>query len=50
MEVGDFSSQQVGGCKYHSASERKLEGLGYSDKSATFWTSLGATLSIEFGV
>ena len=33
-----------GGQMCHGASERKLDVLGYSDKSDTFWTCLGATL------
>lgn len=38
VEEAMGASEHSGGCKCHNASETKLEGLGYSNKSATFWT------------
>lgn len=43
MGAGGFSFQHVE-AKCLIVHQRKLDVLGYSDKSDTFWTCLGATL------
>lgn len=41
------ASEHSGGCKCHKVPERKLEALGYSDKSATFWTCVSSFTKSE---